>query len=182
MISIIAGFITLVGAIAIALIAWFIAVHRTPSQPPGEATPALYRVRFRYFIALVVVLIVCFAISMPMVPYVSKRWANPDMVVNATGHMWYWDLSAQSAPDQAAAPVTSIPRGTLVEFDVTSADVNHGFGLYNDDGRLVAQTQAMPGYVNRLRYRFDVPGTYHILCLEFCGVAHHAMFANIEVK
>jgi cytochrome c oxidase subunit 2 len=39
----------------------------------------------------------------------------------------------------------------------------------------------MPGYVNRLRVQFDRPGTYQVLCLEFCGMSHHAMRGLIEV-
>jgi cytochrome c oxidase subunit 2 len=47
--------------------------------------------------------------------------------------------------------------------------------------RIVAQTQAMPGYTNILRYTFSQPGTYQVLCLEFCGLAHHDMKAEIAV-
>ena len=69
----------------------------------------------------------------------------------------------------------------MVEFRVTTLDVNHGFSLYAPDGHLVAQTQAMPGYVNRLRVTFDQPGTYTVLCLEFCGMSHHRMRGVVEV-
>jgi cytochrome c oxidase subunit 2 len=77
--------------------------------------------------------------------------------------------------------VVQVPAGALVEFRVTTLDVNHGFSIYAPDGRLMAQTQAMPGYVNRLRVEFDRPGTYRVLCLEFCGMAHHVMNGVIEV-
>jgi cytochrome c oxidase subunit 2 len=46
---------------------------------------------------------------------------------------------------------------------------------------MVAQTQAMPGYVNKLQVRFTKPGDYEVLCLEYCGVAHHGMRAVIKV-
>jgi heme/copper-type cytochrome/quinol oxidase subunit 2 len=49
-----------------------------------------------------------------------------------------------------------------VEFQVTSADVNHGFGIYDRSGRLLAQTQAMPGITNRLVYTFS--GAAPICC------------------
>ena len=68
-----------------------------------------------------------------------------------------------------------------MEFHVTSKDVNHGFALYDPDMRIVAQTQAMPGYTNVLRYTFNEPGVYRVLCLEYCGVAHHEMTAEIKV-
>jgi heme/copper-type cytochrome/quinol oxidase subunit 2 len=80
-----------------------------------------------------------------------------------------------------AAPV-QVPAGSLIEFRVTSFDVNHSFGVYSPDGRLIAQTQAMPGYVNRLRVRFREPGRYHVLCLELCGMGHHRMRGVFDVK
>jgi cytochrome c oxidase subunit 2 len=60
--------------------------------------------------------------------------------------------------------------------------VNHGFALYDPDMRIVAQTQAMPGYTNVLRYTFREPGVYRVLCLEYCGVGHHEMTAEIKVS
>jgi len=48
-------------------------------------------------------------------------------------------------------------------------------------GTLLVQTQGMPGYVNKVRYVFRRPGTYRVICLEFCGVAHHDMNDSFEV-
>lgn len=101
-------------------------------------------------------------------PYTAQA-ATPQ-VVNVTGYQWFWDI------DQA-----EVVAGQPVEFRVTSADVNHGFNLYDSSGRLVAQTQAMPGYINRLTHVFEVPGTYQVLCLEYCGLVHHNMISEIEV-
>jgi cytochrome c oxidase subunit 2 len=71
--------------------------------------------------------------------------------------------------------------GVPVEFRVTSADVNHGFAIYGPDDRIVTQTQAMPGFTNRLVHTFAAPGRYRVLCLEYCGLAHHGMLAEFEV-
>ena len=49
----------------------------------------------------------------------------------------------------------------------------------NGDG---GTDQAMPGYVNRLQYTFTAPGTYRILCLEYCGLVHHQMMTDLVVK
>jgi cytochrome c oxidase subunit 2 len=91
-------------------------------------------------------------------------------VIRAAGHQWRWELSK-----------TEVVAGKPVEFHVTGADVNHGFGIYDPQLRLVAQTQAMPGYTNVLRHTFAQPGTYRILCLEYCGLAHHAMMSELTV-
>lgn len=92
-------------------------------------------------------------------------------VVNVVGHAWYWALDKQE-----------FAVGESIEFHVTSADVNHGFGIYDQELKLLTQTQAMPDYVNKVSYTFELPGTYKVLCLEYCGLAHHAMVAELSVK
>jgi heme/copper-type cytochrome/quinol oxidase subunit 2 len=37
-----------------------------------------------------------------------------------------------------------------------------------------------PGLV--LRYTFTEPGVYQVLCLEYCGLAHHEMNGQIKVQ
>ncbi len=101
-------------------------------------------------------------------PYTVQ--ATAPQVINATGYQWYWDLDR-----------SEVAAGAPVEFRVTSADVNHGFGIYDPTGELVAQTQAMPGYINRLTHVFETPGNYQVLCLEYCGLVHHAMITEIVV-
>jgi len=96
---------------------------------------------------------------------------KPDVVIRATAHQFRWAIDRDT-----------VQAGQLVEFELTSADVNHGFAIYKNKHHLVAQTQAMPGYVNKLQVRFTEPGDYEVLCLEYCGVAHHAMRAVIKVR
>jgi cytochrome c oxidase subunit II len=75
-----------------------------------------------------------------------------------------------------------LPFGTPIVLDVSAKDVNHGFGIYDPDGRIVAQVQAMPGYTNALPLRLSRRGQYVVRCLEFCGVAHAFMRAGFEVR
>jgi cytochrome c oxidase subunit 2 len=93
-----------------------------------------------------------------------------DITVGVTGHQWYWEMDR-----------TEVPAGELVAFEVRSADVNHGFAIYNAANEVVAQTQAMPGYTNVVRHTFREPGTYRVMCLEYCGLAHHNMTQKITV-
>lgn len=90
--------------------------------------------------------------------------------VDVVGHQWFWDIK----------PAT-IQTGSVVEFRVTSADVNHDFAIYAPDGRIVTQTQAMPGYTNKLLYTFVQSGTYTVQCLEYCGVGHAPMRSALRV-
>lgn len=91
-------------------------------------------------------------------------------VVDVVGQQWSWNLK----PDKVQA-------GTPVEFRVTSSDVNHGFAIYAPDGRIATQTQAMPGYTNTLVHTFAEPGTYTVMCLEYCGIGHAPMTATLTV-
>lgn len=92
------------------------------------------------------------------------------MVVNITSGQWWWD-----------SDTTEIPLGQQIEFRVTTEDVNHGLGIYNSDMQLLFQVQAMPNYTNKVVYTFEEPGTYQILCMEFCGLAHHEMTTEFDV-
>lgn len=95
---------------------------------------------------------------------------NDVITVNATGGQWYWEIDR-----------TEVPVGQTVVFQLHTKDVNHGFGIADSTGRLLFQTQAMPGYVNKVAYMFDTPGAYRVMCLEFCGVGHHDMNDTFNV-
>jgi len=154
----------------LALAAVFLRV-RMLAHEARDYTPVrshAYRIRSIFFAALVIVGLPVTVWLLRAMPY-DVAAAQPQ-IVNATAAQWYWDLDR-----------TEVTAGRAVEFRVTASDVNHGFGIYSEDGQLVAQTQAMPGYINRLVHTFEKPGTYEVLCLEYCGVAHHAMIAEITV-
>jgi cytochrome c oxidase subunit II len=134
-----------------------------------------YRIRTKLFWALVLVLGPTMIYSLLDLPYGAshahaKASGVQALVVEAKGYQWRWELSHNR-----------VPIGQTVEFHVTSADINHGFALYDPEMHLVAQTQAMPGYTNTLNYTFSRAGTYKALCLEYCGIAHHNMIAEIKV-
>jgi cytochrome c oxidase subunit 2 len=144
------------------------------------------RLRLLFLASLTVILLVFLVLTLPHLPYPVEASA-PERIVLATGKQYTWSLNEGNAPtldtwDTAFSPTVKVPVGSLVEFRVTTLDVNHGFSLYAPDGHLMAQTQAMPGYVNRLRVVFAQPGTYTVLCLEFCGMAHHRMRGVVEVR
>ncbi|SFP61378.1 cytochrome c oxidase subunit 2 [Nitrosomonas cryotolerans] len=133
-----------------------------------------YGTRTKLFWVLVLVffpVMIYTLFDLPYSPGHSKQDSSAEpQVINVTGHSWYWQMSNNE-----------VTTGTPVEINVTSADVNHGFGIYDTNMRLVAQTQAMPEYTNKIRHTFDKAGTYRILCMEYCGVAHHSMMSEIKV-
>jgi cytochrome c oxidase subunit 2 len=163
--------IVLMGLLA-AVFVWVAAEAHQSLADYGPVMASAYRLRGWLFGLVVVILVVANYRTLGQLPYVSRASAPSAAVtaVDAIGEQWAWTVK----PNAFTVSQT-------VEFRVTSKDVNHGFALYDPDLRIVAQTQAMPGYVNRLRYTFARPGVYRVLCLEYCGVAHHEMKTEINV-
>ncbi|WP_449622870.1 cytochrome c oxidase subunit II [Robertmurraya sp. Marseille-Q9965] len=132
-----------------------------------------YKIRKYYFLGIVAIMVFASIATLGRLPYHNHAEASTDgvEVVKVVGLQYSWDMSKDK-----------FTVGDKVDFQVTSKDVTHGFGLYNEDMEIVAQTQAMPEYTNTLSYTFEEPGTYKILCLEYCSLGHHLMVKDIVVS
>jgi cytochrome c oxidase subunit 2 len=152
---------------------WVVAGASRASGDAGAIATSAFRWRDRLFwIVILTGVVVTFATLWPWpVAGHAASAAKADVVIRATASQWRWELDRDT-----------VAPGQLVEFELTSRDVNHGFAIYKDKNHVVAQAQAMPGYVNKLQLRFAEPGDYEVLCLEYCGVAHHAMRTVIKVR
>lgn len=170
-------------AIVVGTFAWVAWSTRAPAYlDKGK----WYRGRAMLFVVLTPLLLVMLGYTIPKAPYLTEG-AAPDEVVYVSCKQYGYAVAREPLPDDAAwaahvgdAPVT-VKAGHLVEFKVSALDVNHSVAFYAPDRKLIAQAQAMPNYVNRLRLRFTQPGTYNLLCLEYCGVGHHMMRTSIRV-
>lgn len=131
----------------------------------GFRTKLFWAVALVFFPAMIYNLM-----DLPYGPGKAVASTGPAQVINVTGHMWYWEMDRDE-----------VEPGQPVEIRITSADVNHGFGIYDPELRLIAQAQAMPGYTNVIHHTFTKEGTYRVLCMEYCGVAHHNMMTEIKV-
>jgi cytochrome c oxidase subunit II len=173
--------------IAIVIVAVFVYVAWSTRRARDIDYHAAYGLRKRLFFLVLLVLVVAMGMTLGKTPY-PKGNELPDRVVFVVGKQFSFALSdTPITNDQeyetgtSSAPV-QISAGSLVEFRVTSFDVNHSFAVYSPEDHLIAQTQAMPGYVNRLRVRFLEKGRYYVLCLELCGMGHHRMRGVFDVK
>ena len=98
------------------------------------------------------------------------KQTGPDAYdVYVMGRAWSWTPGT-------GTPIT-LPAGSHVTFYVTSADVIHGFEVQGTSINLTA----IPGVVGHISYTFDKPGTYYIICNEYCGAGHQAMLGKIVI-
>lgn len=130
-----------------------------------------HRVRNWAFVVIIALMLTGTVLTMKDIPYDRPVYGSEKpVVVDVVAKQFAFELSQDK-----------FEVGKPIEFKVTSADVNHGFGIYDEDMNLIAQTQAMPEYTNTVYYTFDKPGKYQILCMEYCGIAHHVMIGSFEV-
>ena len=120
---------------------------------------------------LIIMIVALFALLMGtifFVPYGESAGKNKQ-VVQVTGVQFAWSISP-----------AKVKVGVPVEFLATTRDVSHGFGVYRG-GVLQFQAQVITGETQRIVHTFGKPGTYKVLCLEFCGAGHHKMQTTLEV-
>ena len=168
-------FIVTVAGIAMVTAAFaFVALNASKSTQEYALLQARsYSIRAKFFWVLIVAGVLIAVMTTLDLPYAATRGNAPAdaVVVAVDGRQWYWQLSR-----------TEFKAGDTVVFEVTAGDVTHGLGVYDPEMRMIGQTQAMPGYSNALQLTLDKPGTYKLLCMEYCGLAHHAMVSEITVS
>jgi cytochrome c oxidase subunit II len=71
-----------------------------------------------------------------------------------------------------------VPAGSDVTFVLTSRDVIHGFKVVGTPVNMMV----VPGQISKMTVHFARPGEHLIVCHEYCGGGHHAMFGKVIVK
>ncbi|MFB6228075.1 MAG: cytochrome C oxidase subunit II [Halobacteriales archaeon] len=85
---------------------------------------------------------------------------------------WAWD----------GLPVV-LEQDETYAFHLGAYDVQHGFSVRNEDNlSQQISLQVLPGYEWVLDMSFDEPGTYHVVCNEFCGTGHRSMHSKFFVR
>lgn len=179
--SILILFFVLAGVAVIVFSFIYSSSRKAGQSAPGMSNPL--RKRFWFLLILFVILGILASVTIPKSPYYLYAHETPSKVIHVSTMQFAFLMSEKAIdPARPSGEAIELPVDELIEFRVTSMDVNHGFAIYNGEDRLITQTQAMPGYVNRLRYKFEEPGEYTVLCLEYCGMAHHGMRASFVVR
>ncbi len=95
--------------------------------------------------------------------------------IEAIGRQWMWKF--QHPGGQAEINDLHVPVGQPILINMISQDVIHS--LYIPSLRI--QMETLPGRYTQLWFKADRPGTYRILCSEFCGTDHSVMDGLLTV-
>jgi cytochrome c oxidase subunit 2 len=72
----------------------------------------------------------------------------------------------------------TLKKGVPIVFEITSADVHHGFNL----PELGVRADAIPGQKTRLPFTPEKTGTFTFRCDYFCGDGHEDMQGVLTVE
>ena len=159
-------------AVCLVAIAFMAVVARSTAGRAPEGPVDVERLRETertWFVVVVVLLVALVVATIFFTPY-GRSAAGDAQVVEVEALQFGWLL-----------PGEPLEAGREVEFRLESRDVNHSFAVYTAGGKLLFQVQVMPGKVQKYVYTFDEPGTYRVLCFEYCGVDHDAMQTQLRV-
>ncbi len=131
----------------------------------------------RWLYALIGVFLVVNAITLsPLVPWQKWLfWSKP--IPDVSFSIDFEDYQIELPADRIEVRV-----GEYAEFVATSQDVTYGFGVFRADGTMVFQMQVLPGYQNRIIWKFDQPGTYDVRSTEYSGPRHSEMYASGAIQ
>jgi cytochrome c oxidase subunit 2 len=98
--------------------------------------------------------------------------------VELNAQQWSWavryagpDGAFNTADDVLALDEVRVPVGRPVLFSLAATDVVHGFSLPS----FRVKQDVVPGRLTRLWIQAARPGTFEIVCQQFCGVSHYKM-------
>jgi cytochrome c oxidase subunit 2 len=125
----------------------------------------------RWLLVLVAVFVIVNVITLsPLVPWQKwLLWSNP--APDRT-------ISVEFEDYQIRLPQggVQIKSDEFVQFVATSKDVTYGFGVFRQDGTMVFQMQVLPGYDNKITWKFDTAGSYDVRSTEYSGPKHSEMY------
>ena len=163
---------TLAMLLPFAAMFWFV-IHRKSVVDSGPSTTApatLSRIEGFWLTAVFVTFVAINLASLKFMPIIATAHAAtggvPVQEVELTATSWSYEMSTRR-----------VEVGKPVRFSGRAKDTQHGFAVYHPDGRLLFTMLMMPGVsrATTVVHNFTEPGTYKIRCLEYCGIAHHAM-------
>ncbi|MEI7704606.1 MAG: cytochrome c oxidase subunit II [Deltaproteobacteria bacterium] len=159
--------------VIIGLTVLFVIRYRARASRPGPEASPDHSTKLEIFWTAIPLLLVFVIFAASTKVYLAmtelEPGANPQRVqVTARKWSWWFDHAGGKGSKELHVLV-----GRPVELVLASTDVVHS--LYVPQFRL--KQDAVPGRFTRMVFTPTVPGTYPILCTEYCGTNHSTMSA-----
>jgi cytochrome c oxidase subunit II len=158
---------------AVALFFFFRYRRRQPAQVTEYIEPSA-RTELLIVSTPLVFFLVWFVIGFRDYVYVDTP-PKDAMDVYVMGKQWMWKFAYPEGPN--GVNVLHVPANRPVRLLLSSQDVIHSF--YVPAFRI--KKDALPGRYTQTWFQATKPGTYQVLCTEYCGLSHSTMMAEVVV-
>lgn len=140
-----------------------------------------YKAPTKLFYVYVSVLIVA-GVSLHIITYNTIPWAPMDLNRAEIKADKVFDIQVVNHEFILPAEKIIIKVGEKALFNVTSADLTYGFGLFRADHSMLFQMQVIPGHKNDILWQFNKPGAYSIRSTEYSGPKGAQMIVENAVE
>ncbi|MCB4753380.1 MAG: hypothetical protein LGB01_04105 [Sulfurovum sp.] len=162
---------TIYATLIIAIIAWF-----SYNLTRKEKAKPIVRIPFYGFIAF----LVAGGVGHHIFTYNTMPWVSEDIMRHEISPDKVFKI--EIAKHQFKLPEKmEIIKGDKILFDAYSSDLVYGFGLFRQDGSMVAQMQVNPGSRNDLLWTFNECGIFDVRSTEYAGPKGNSMFVKKAV-
>jgi cytochrome c oxidase subunit 2 len=155
-------------------------IRKGHTKPLANPKTGDHRLEAAWTIIPAVILLVVGILAFETLSFTDTVPQQADVVVTVTGHQWYWSYNVTYANGTSATFTNdlALKANQTVKLFVEAADVAHSFFI----PALALHVDAIPGHVNEYWFKPTQPGTYTIVCTQFCGVSHYTMVGTLTVE
>lgn len=163
---------TLYALVIILVVGWFAfrVTHDGPTRVPAGV--------FYGFVSFLVIT----GVSLHIITYNTIPWSPLDLHRAETQADKVFEIDVAEHEFRLPSEQLLIDCNDTVLFDVSSADLTYGFGLFRQDHSMLFQMQVIPGHRNDLLWEFGENGTYSIRSTEYSGPEGYDMVAEDAVR
>lgn len=160
---------TVYAVVIILLVGWF-GWRLTHAGKVKGVKPGL----FYAFVAALAVL----GFSLHITTSLTIPWVKPDLDRDSVRVDRVFEIKVAGHRFELPADRMVARVGETVRFEVDSADLTYGFGVFRPDHSMVFQMQVVPGHRNDVVWEFTEPGLYTIRSTEYSGPKGIAMIVK----
>jgi cytochrome c oxidase subunit 2 len=137
-----------------------------------------------YMVTPVLIVAVLFGFSVAVQNRVTRKVAQPDLVVNVTGFQWGWqfeyperNVTITGSAEQNEKPTLVLPQGKTVRLILRTVDVNHAFWVPS----FLNKRDMIAGVDNQIDVTPTDVGSFDGRCAEYCALDHWRMAFTVQV-
>ena len=173
------AFIWVIPFILIAYVLLVYVIFKFRDKGDGRQPATFHENNPLEFLWTIVPLIVVVSVALhsyPTLSFMEFGGNNPALNIDVVGHQFFWEYKYPQYGIDISNATLVVPANQVVDLDLTSVDVIHGFYVPG----LGIQIDALPGRLTNLWFKAK-PGYYKGQCTQLCGANHAQMLIDVQV-